>query len=272
MARQAIVLSICCVASLGSSRDCAAQIFGTLSPREGRSLADDVQDPTMAKWPKWLMTLPQHHLSSLSQPEHLADAPPASAQLFHPDPIGGETYRLQGPVRPLGRRDVIASTPRRESGIAVSYKARVRVVNRLNGASAVVRIDGKAPDALDVTQSPATPANFGEVLEGGSSAKALETTHGFTVAPETMITSTKPVAEGRSSAKALETTHGVTVAPEGKITSTPTFGEHSLNVKLPGVTYPRGSATITPASGPKDRSHSAFGSYRRLGSRPPESR
>ena len=63
MARQAIVLSICCVASLGSSRDCAAQIFGTLSPREGRSLADDVQDPTMAKWPKWLMTLPQHHLS-----------------------------------------------------------------------------------------------------------------------------------------------------------------------------------------------------------------
>ena len=196
MARQAIVLSICCVASLGSSRDCAAQIFGTLSPREGRSLADDFQDPTMAKWPKWLMTLPQHHLSELSQPEHLADAPPPSAQLFHPDPIGGETYHLQGPVRPLARRDVVASSPRRESGIAVSYKARVRVVNRLNGASAVVRIDGKAPDALDVTQSPATPANFGEVLEGGSSAKALETTHGVTVA-RTKITSTKPVLEGR---------------------------------------------------------------------------
>ena len=95
MARQAIVLSICCVASLGSSRDCAAQIFGTLNAGEGRSLANSVQDPTMAKWPKWLMTLPQHNLSSLSQSEHLADALPASAQLFNPDPIGGETYHLQ---------------------------------------------------------------------------------------------------------------------------------------------------------------------------------
>jgi hypothetical protein len=45
-------------------------------------------------------------------------------------------------------------------------------------------------------------------------------------------------------------------APEGRITSTPTPGEHSLNVKLPGVAYPGASATraVAPTLGPKDRS------------------
>src|SRR3954452_24118770 len=53
----------------------------------------------------------------------------------------------------------------------------------------------------------------------------------------------KPNGQSGRAPSAPKTTQGATVAPEGRTTSTPPPGEHSLNVKLPGVAYPGASAT-----------------------------
>ena len=67
----------------------------------------------------------------------------------------------------------------------------------------------------------------------------------------------KPKAQSDRTPSAPKTTQGARVAPEGRITSTPTPGEHSLNVKLPGVAYPAASATraVAPTAGPKSTQH-----------------
>jgi len=234
MSSQAIVLSICCVASLGASRDCAAQAFGTLNAgREGQSLAQCAEDPTMAKW---LRTLPQHDSSRKS----------VFLEAFDENPIGGRVYHFS--TLSQSERSVDDLTP------GAQLFPRVRVVDRLKGASAVVRVNDRGPKqprfVIDLSQT---------------SAKALGVRRTAPVKPvkpswaraANFGKGNRPVLEGRSSATAPETAQ---VAPEGKLTSTPTPGEHSLNVKLPGVVYPRGSATgaVAPILGPKDRSHSAL--------------
>ena len=67
----------------------------------------------------------------------------------------------------------------------------------------------------------------------------------------------KPKAQSDRAPSAPKMTQGARVAPEGRITSTPAPGEHSLNVKLPGVAYPAASATraVAPTAGPKSTQH-----------------
>jgi len=239
MASQAIVLSVCCVASLGASRDCAAQAFGTLNASgEGRSPPQCVEDPATAKW---LMTLPQHEASRKS----------VSSEAFDGNPIGGRVYYLSRLSQ--SERSADDLTP------GAQLFPRVRVVDRLKGASAVVRVNDRGPNkprfVIDLSQASAKALG----VRGAAPVKHVKPSWARAANFEK---DNRPVLEGRSSAAAPETTQGVTAAPEGKITSTPTPGEHSLNVKLPGVVYPQGSATgaIAPILEPKDRSHSALDS------------
>src|SRR3954463_11782749 len=139
MSSQAIVLSICCVASLGASRDCAAQAFGTLNAgREGQSLAQCAEDPTMAKW---LRTLPQHDSSRKS----------VFLEAFDENPIGGRVYHFS--TLSQSERSADDLTP------GAQLFPRVRVVDRLKGASAVVRVNDRGPKqprfVIDLSQTSA---------------------------------------------------------------------------------------------------------------------
>jgi rare lipoprotein A len=120
-----------------------------------------------------------------AQPEASAEPAPArgalSTVMLDAAPIGGEVYRLTKPVI----RDVTASVRKPETGLAVWYRlpgrtasgeiadpraltaghrtlplgSRVRVVNRLNGASVVVRINDRGPKqtkfVIDLSQASA---------------------------------------------------------------------------------------------------------------------
>jgi rare lipoprotein A len=237
VAKKAILLAGSCAALLAGALGSGAAPFGELYyPREARTFASPMLDPTIAKW---LMTLPQEAASpqrAAADPALAADAlagdmfagapvggeahelvpaePPASgpsaappaaervvtAQMLDPAPIGGEVYPLTAPPRPdatasISTPDPIkpeplaaaaaASLAKPETGIAVWYRlpgrtasgevanpqaltaghrtlplgSRVRVVNRLSGASVVVRINDRGPRqkkfVIDMSQASA---------------------------------------------------------------------------------------------------------------------
>ncbi|GAC1339616.1 MAG: hypothetical protein NVSMB26_27490 [Beijerinckiaceae bacterium] len=165
-----------------------------------------------------------YHLTVLSQPDGLPEPKRLQAALtarsLDANPIGGEVYHLTKPVD----RDPTASALRTESGLAVWYRlpgrtasgeiadpnaltaghrtlplgTRVRVVNRMNGASVVVRINDRGPKqrkfVIDLSQASAKAIGL-----TGTAPVTLNVEQPAAVAAN--VRARSPALEGRSAAR-----------------------------------------------------------------------